>query len=213
MDKYNFDVKEMVDSFSLEDFFISEDNKIEREAFLLITDNQYILGYSKSFGYGEFNEAISNTIREIYGLKNFKYRREIENISDIIKGNFITAKIDSSKRNGIYIEFNINECSRISENQFSLFKDFFDEYNDIIKMYSMNFGYPLVKYYLPNDNTYVNDFGIVNEETCYESDDLTGILEILKTKVDENKVVPEENKIIGNIVKRQVKSKIKEYVI
>ena len=217
MDKYNFDVKEMIDNFSLEDFFLSKDNTIEKEAFLLITNNQYILGYSKSYGFGDYNEAISNCIREIYELKQFTYRREIDNISDIIKGNFITAKMSNSEKNGVYLYFNVNECNNISENQLQLFKDFFDKYNDTIREYSDKKGYPVVRYYLPNNRSYVNDYGFVEDETFYESNDLTSVLEVFEKKTDCNKVVPEENIIIGEKIKskekNKVKSKIKSYTL
>ena len=213
MDKYNFDVKEMVDSFSLEDFLLSKDNRIEKEAFLLITNNQSILGYTKSFGYGEYNEAVSNSIREIYGLKNFVYRREIDNIIDITKGNFITAELSNSKRNGVYLSFHLDECNSISENQLELFKDFYDKYNEIIKMSSLNLGYPLVRYYLPNKNPYVNDFGYVEDEICYDSNDLDDVLKILSEKVDSNKTIPDEDKIIGDVLQKKTKVKKSSYVI
>lgn len=213
MDKYNFDVKEMVDIFSLEDFILSKDNRIEKEAFLLITDNQYILGYSKGLGFGDYNEAISNSIKDIYGLKDFSYRREIDNISDIIKGNFITAKLVNSEKRGISILFNIDECDKISENQMELFKEFYNKYNDIIKVYSNNFGYPFVRYYLPNKKEYVNDYGIVETETCYESFDLTEIKNILESRVDQNRVVAQEERIIGETINKYSKVKENNYVI
>lgn len=213
MDKYNFDVKEMVENFSLEDFFQLKDNKVGREAFLLITDNQYVSGYTKSFGYGDYSEAISNTIKEIYGLKKFVYRREIDNINEITKGIFVTAKMENSSRDGVSIYFNIDEHTSISMNQFELFEAFYDKNNDIINSYSKKLGYPIVKYYLPNEKSYVNDYGFIEDEIFYEDDDLSNILEILKNKVDQNKVVPKEENIIGNIVKKDIKVKTKNYVV
>ena len=212
MNGYNYDVKEMINNFSLEDFILSKNNKIEKEAILLITDNQYILSYSKDFGYGDCNEAMANSVREIYGLKDFRYRREIDSISGMIKQNFITANIINSKKAGVYLSFNLNDCKRISESQLELFKDFYDKYNDVIKLYSESFGYPIVKYSLPKGKPYVNDFGIVDDENYYDSDDLSGVYELLKSRVDVDKVNPVEDKIIGNVVKTKNKNKVNNFV-
>lgn len=200
MNSYNYDVEEMVNSFSLEDFLIPQKNSVQKDAFLLVTDNQYVLGYSKCNGVGDFKEAVSNSVREIYGLRDFTYRREIDRVSEFVLSNFITASIVNSQKAGVYLAFNIKQCGKISEKQLEMFKQFYDKYNEKIKLFSEKLGYPIVKYSLPSKSPRIDDYGNVIEDIYYDSTSLDELLSLFQSRTKVDKVCPTDGKIIGETI-------------
>lgn len=178
--EYFFDAKKMIEAFDMDEFLKERDDlDLSNGAFLIITDKQYILSYNKDYGKGLHLESMANALFEIWGEK-----KEEEEIPYIVpsseKENIMASLVNEPGMS--YMAFPLKYLKRITPNQLALFKKFLDRYNDkFIRCAKEN----------------IDSFTIyVEKDTEEEYHDLTPVYDYLKTIVDENKVVREEN-IIG----------------
>ena len=195
---YNFNIREMIDKFNFYDY-ISNINNCERNgAFLIITDQQYVLGYNSGLGEGSHNAALARAYKEING------GGKIENSEKIILTNncykdYITARI-SYEKDGKFIIFNLTEGEKnienkkISYSQLETFKMFYDDYNNFIKStpIEVDFHYTINK-----------------KSIGHTSSNLDELLLILNKFVDEEKEEIIDKKIIGKAKKDNNKKLIK----
>lgn len=147
-DSYNFDICEMIDNFNFYDF-IKNKKEDNNGAFLIITDNQYIIGYNSDYGKGSHKSSLARAYKEINGggkIQSTEKEELIKNCSN----DFITARITYDKE-GSYILFNLTEGEKfisnkkISNSQLEVFKMFYEDYNEILKSIpiEINFHYEL----------------------------------------------------------------------
>lgn len=187
----NYDAKEMIDAFDMAEFLtINDDLEKSNGAFLIITDNQCILSYTKDYGMGYHYESIGNALCEITGEE-----KDMETIPILYSESlekYIIARIINEP--GIeYFILEIGNLKSITPNQLELWKRFMEEYNDIIQLFSEKLEKPFVL------------VEINGEEKQYY--DLEPVEEYLETLVDENKKIPEDCKIIGTILtERRIKN-------
>ena len=68
-EEYNFDLKEMIESFDFLEFIKPNNKKFKdyRAGILLITDNKYIISYSRDYGYGDHLPAFARLFKDLDG--------------------------------------------------------------------------------------------------------------------------------------------------
>ncbi len=198
MERLNYSIKPMVDAFNMDDFLNSNKTSKRKLAFLLITGNQTVCGYTFNYGMGSHDGAITNAFRDIYGLKNIDTEGEQCRLADKISENYITAHFTNDPDIGVFLAFYLQRLDRISAEEFELFKQFYDKYNDTIYEYSKVCGHPIVTTVLPELNEpIVDEFGYVGGINTKTSADLRDLLEYLKRIISNYKVLPTDVKIIG----------------
>lgn len=196
---YNYDLTPLIENFTFYDFVTKIENNQDHGGFLVITDNQYIIGYNAGFGSGTHLSAFARTIVDINEGpdRNIITDHEAIILSKKCSLNYITARIiyecvgeDIYGRQMYsgYINFNLNEFGRkITPNQFASFKEFYDDYNEDIKYVTKNYNFTVSIHY-------TDEFG---KKISKESKSLDELYYYLENNIDYNKVIEEEKIIIG----------------
>ena len=183
-DEFNFDVSDMIQAFDFEKFILQNNSfNWENGAYLIITDNQLIMGYTRDFGKGPHEHAIANAVRVINGFDFFDSTKDTFRVDYDTNKEYIKARILNEKLTGKLILFDLYKLKSISENQYKLFEYFYEKYNEVIKRASV-------------DNDTIVHFSN-NKFQSFASDDLTLMKEYLKTIIDYDKEIKKDKKIIG----------------
>lgn len=186
MSTANFDLLPLIQKFSFYDF-CNEADTVDHGAFLVITNMQYILGYNYGYGDGPHEDAFARTMKDILGGGVIRSEDEVLKLAKMAKTKYITARImyevyedDYShiKRKSGRIAFLLGYHPKITKEQYEMFKEFYDDYNEEIKCVCQKFPF-------------IVTFSYYNEENKikrFESDSLDMVKEYL-----EKNIVLEEN--------------------
>lgn len=202
MDVLNYSVKPMIENFNFEEFLNKNITSKRKLAFLLITANQLLYGYTKNYGTGSHDGSLSNAVRDIYDMPLIETEGEQYRICEDIKENFISAHFANEPDIGVYLAFYLHRLKSISPSELALFEQFYDECNDIISDFSRAYGHPLVTAVLPDlDEPVIDEFGFESRMNTITSNDMTELLKYLRKIVDPNKKVQVDKRIIGESLK------------
>ena len=198
METLNYSVKPMIDSFNFDEFLNLNRTSKRKLAFLVVTAKQLIYGYTKNYGLGSHDGAVSNAVREAYNRPLMETEGEQFRISEAIKKQFITAHFANEPDIGVYLAFYFQDLKAISLAEFTMFEQFYYKYNDTIYNYSKTCGHPIVTAVLPDlSEPVVDEFGYESTSNTITSNDLSDVLKFLKKIVSNKKSLPEDQKIIG----------------
>lgn len=208
---YNYELSPLIENFTFYDFVTtaekSKENLGDYGGFLVITNNQYIIGYNAGFGKGTHISAFARTMIDI----NTPSKRNITSDQDAIKlsrkckQNYIIARIvyESHKDNETgkiecsgSITFNLCPLDgKITPSQFETFKQFYNDYNEDIKYITKKYSF-----YVTVD--YKDEYGKKQYKILK---DLDWLYNYLEQNIDCNKVIEEEQIIIGKERKNRKK--------
>ena len=156
------------------------------------------MGYTFGYGIGSHDGAISNALREIYNMPEFKNEGEQYRVSEEARSRFITAHFSNEIDLGVYLAFYLQDLKEVSPEELTLFEQFYDKYNRLIYNYSKNSGHPVVTIVLQDlDKPIVDEFGFKSYGNTITSKDLSDVLTYLKKIVSDKKKVPVDENIIG----------------
>ena len=93
--KLNFDVKEMIDAFDFEEFLNTKDRDVC--AFLLITNSQVLLGYTRGYGVGEHIFSFASVINEVMDNHPFDNLGDLYYLNHITDNTYIKARLVNHK--------------------------------------------------------------------------------------------------------------------
>lgn len=182
---YDFELNKMMENFDFESFMNppeSEDRLLG--GWLIITDNQYVMGYNDFDGMGYHGDSIRRALCEIFDEGRYSQFGS----PSFVNKNFIIGTMMSGQDN-MYILFDLNQLRSITPNQYKLFEEFKNKYNDIIKRKSIILGNNTVFY--------------ENNGTEVVSKDLDLVSYVLCQKIDENKKLPKDVEIIGETLEKK----------
>ncbi|MBR1386548.1 MAG: hypothetical protein IJ568_06930 [Bacilli bacterium] len=181
-DKLNFDVKKMIQAFDFEEFLKAR--KKYNCAYLLITDSQLVMGYTRDFGKYEHVFSFASAINEIEDNPSFTNVGDLYYLNYITNKDYIKARFVHEGDNISFLAFDLSELKSISINQFQLFYSFYEKYNNMIEEYSKIYNSPLVMFQDKNQE----------EHLCSE---LSLLLDYLQSIIDYNKEIKIDKNIIG----------------
>lgn len=213
-DEFNYDLVPLInEKFDFYDLIHNANDSSVKEngGFLIITNNQYILGYNRGMGTGGHLLAFANAysvINEGYiGIDGKFHNGKIPNFNSLIKTEFKCCSDYLSARI-YYEEFDKNmfgrpvftgrisflvdnlENSTISLEQFEMFEQFYNDYNNEIKSITRKYPNFVVSF------SYCDENGVKQN---VNSKDLDSLYEYLKFHIDYNRKIEDEKKVIGVI--------------
>ena len=206
---YNYDLKPLIDNFDFLEFINNTTNN-DYGAFLVITNNQYIIGYNSGYGLGTHRVAFARVMKDILTGGQIKSEQEINKLYQECTKKFLTSRITydykGRNENGIplytgALYFKMPETNTITKEQFEVFKQFYEDYDKEIKLIIRKYGINKfnVQYeYIDNEGT----------KTMKITSSLDELYEYLESYVDENKILELSNEnIIGTISNKNIKTK------
>ena len=199
---YNYDLAPFINDFSFYDYIdYAERHKRDVDdygGYVVITNNQYIIGYNSSFGSGTHLSSFARTMQDIKG------GGKIYNIDDAMRltmecfDNFLTAvivyeqtreTINSDIEYRGYISFDLT--NGVSEDQIKVFDQFYEDYNDELTYVTKKFKGKFDVLY-----SYIDKNG---KTKIVKSNNLDSLKECLLTQINNDKKVYDEE-IIGKKV-------------
>ena len=204
--RFNYNLSEMITNFNFTDF-LNTNTQTEHGGIIVITNNQYIIGYTEGFGAGSHRVAFARVVKDLTGGGYIRNYEEADKLSKICTNNFLTARIlydyRGDNENGtpqysgaLYID--LPKKDTITKEQFESFKKFYEDYNQELKMLIRNKGI----------KTFNIQYGCIDEDNTKAVkivDSLDEIYKYLETRIDENKAILEEEIIIGIETKKNNK--------
>ena len=196
--KYDFDIKELVDNFSLLDFVKNANVACDTlgtdyGGFLVCTPKQYIIGYNSDFGAGPHIASYARCMRDITG------GGKITSIDDFTRfgtmctekylcGRLVYEKIgENENRKPIFKGIlDIMIDGNISHEVFESFKKFYEDYNNEIEIVSKRTNGTFNVSYFDRD---------VHKRV--DTSNLDSVYSYLEKHADESLVDDEEECIIG----------------
>lgn len=197
---FNFDITPLIKDFSFIDFFTTE-AKTEHSAILVITDNQYILGYTDSYGIGNHKAAVARVMKDITGGGHISNINEAKKLERQCVKQFITARIiydyrgDNEYGRAIYqgaLYFSLPEDSKISIGQFENFKQFYTDYNRELEVLIGAYG--IDKFSIHYE--YLDELGT---KVRKKTNSLQDVYTYYETCINENPEHKIENEVIFGI--------------
>lgn len=200
-EKYNYDLKPLIDNFSFLDFVY--DALKYREvgndfgAFLVMTDKQYILGYNAGFGVGTHIASFAKTFSELKGISKIDNDLDALRFSNKCQDDYITARImyecvgENENRIPVYsggIGFTIKKLP-ISPNQFEVFKKFYENYNKDIEL-------AVKKCFINNFSVWFINDTEPGQSYLDKSGNLDNLYSFLESHIDYNKVTSDEDEVL-----------------
>lgn len=211
-EKYNYDLKPLVENFSFLDFIY--DALKHREvgndfgAFLVMTNKQYVLGYNAGFGVGTHIASFARTFNDINNRGKVENDLEAIRLSTKCQKDYITARImyecigENENRVPIYsgsISFSIKSLP-ITPKQFEVFKKFYENYNDEIEL--------VVKKCSINNFCVWFAYDTANEKFCTnKSGNLDNLYKFLENNIDYDKVIDDEDEVLVGVGVDEILSK------
>lgn len=199
---YNYELSPLIQNFSFFDFVEKGQRKEDNGGFVVITNNQYIIGYNAGFGAGTHISAFARTMKDLNGGGVISNGLEAIKLSNACKLEYIIAQIvyeyqyDNEYSRPIYggcINFELSN-KRFTINQYNVFKKFYEDYNNEIKLLINKYG---------RNNFYVR-FSYIDEFKKIQSDysdSFDNIFKYIENHIDETKKVEEDKIILGKEVK------------
>lgn len=157
---WNFDLSPLITDFSFYQF-ISDAKGEEFGGFVVITDEQYIIGYNAGFGYGTHASSFARVMKDIKGGGNINSANELMNLtSECCKKN-IVARIVFENNQG-YINFEFPNI--ISRDMYDSFEKFYRDYNNEIHSVANRYNFEVsYKDLLKNENNISKDLDSLNQ--------------------------------------------------
>lgn len=189
------EIKEMIDNFRFEEFLNPpKDSKKALGAWLIITDEQCVMGYNDHNGEGYHSDSIRKAFCKV--LDEEKYSPFVT--PSYTQSQYIIGTMMSAPQKS-YILFRIDRLEEISSNQLKLLEKFQEKYNDLIEKRSLELHESVVLF---------EHKGM--EIPGYNLDTFYNYLSKRK-KINDNKVfLPDRNKI-GQITLEKEKRKEKKF--
>lgn len=198
--KYNYDLNPLIKDFSFLDFIHNglkyRDTGHDFGAFLVLTNKQYVLGYNAGFGVGTHIASFARTYNDLNGYSRIRNDLEAIKLSTKCQKEYITARItyectgENENRTPVYfgnISFSLQNLP-ITQSQFEVFKKFYEDYNDEIKLVvnkcSLNNFCVWFTYY---EN---------GKKGVDKSDSLDNLYNFLLAHIDKDKVVTDDNEVL-----------------
>lgn len=197
--RYNYDLEPLIKKFSFYDFVANVKKDEDFGGFLVITNKQYVIGYTAGFGAGTHMAAFARVMMDMNDPNKgqIKYDRDAIKLNSECTRNYITARIlyesHGYDQYGIpqflgYINFELSSFGgKITPSQFEVFKQFYNDYNEDI-------NYVTKKYNFFVAINYKDEEGKTQRRTSQNLDEL---YEYLEKNIDETKVILEDSVIIG----------------
>ncbi len=199
---YNFDIKELVDNFTILNFVkngrkacLSEEG-VDFGGFFICTPKQYVIGYNSNYGVGAHITAKARAMKDILGGGTLTRIDELTELGQMCTERYITGRLayentgtDLSGRLRIGGIFDISikdNSDSISRNMFESFKKFYDDYNKEIELACNNSG-----------GSFHVSFYNKDTKKRVESNNLDLIYSYLENHIDENLDDEEDEVIIG----------------
>ena len=208
---YNYDLYEMINNFSLIDF--CDDVKklpnpltANHGGFVVITDKQYIAGYNAGFGEGTHMGAGARIYKELHGGGDITSDNEARLLSTKCDNDYLTARIiyectgENYNRRpmfGGYIHFsfaNFRNNKSISTDTFKAFIKFCNDYEKEISILCNNYNFRVSFAYYEGEKLH-----------SISTNSFTEAIDVLRTLVDNNKEVNDNEYIIGVSTSSRVK--------
>ena len=184
-DAYNFPLEIMHDSEDLLRFTHigkETDDEIGNGAFLLITENQYVMSYNRGMGQGAHNNAIARAWADINGRGGINYTDAVNTYHDaenkLLIGKFYSERERSNGPLRNLLVFSLYRGGKISQAEYDSFMNFYNEYAWVIRREKFK-----VCVFRGIDRTI---------------DEAKDILEsLIDPELDLSEIMPKEEKIIG----------------
>ena len=133
-EEYNFDLNEMIESFDFLDFIKPSNKRFKdyRAGIVVFTDNQYIISYSRDYGYGDHLPAFARLFKDLEGGGLLTKRKAEKTYLEGIK-KYVIAKIYFGYENNSEGVILFDHLKNFNKNSLKFFYDFCNDYNDTIK--------------------------------------------------------------------------------
>jgi hypothetical protein len=210
---FNFNILPLIKDFSFTDFLMVA-SKTEHSGILVITDNQYILGYTDEYGIGTHRAAAARIMKDISGGGFIRDIPTAKFLEHECHRKFITARItydyrgDNEFGTPIFkgaIYFSLPEEHTISLSQFKVFEQFYQDYHRELEMLVRKYG--------------VDKFNIqyefIDEEGTKFLKKTTSLEEVYtyyESCIDENKPYQQENETIIGVSPKNTAHKSKKLI-
>lgn len=203
---FNYNLSETIDNFNFTDF-LHTNTKSEHGGIIVITNNQYIIGYTEGFGTGSHRVAFARVMKDLTGGGKISNSEEADRLSKKCTNNFLTARIlydyrgDNENRIARYsgaIYIDLPQHDTITKEQFESFKKFYEDYNQELTILIRKKG-------INNFNIQYGELDKEDTKAIKKVDNLDDIYKYLEKRIDENKVIFEEEIIIGIKTQKIVK--------
>lgn len=207
---FNFNILPLITNFSFVDF-LTNSTKSEHSGILIITDNQYIIGYTDSYGLGTHKASMARIMKDITGGGYIKDVYEAKTLEKECTKQFLTARINYDYRgyneNGTdtyigAIYFKLPEGNMISINQFEIFKQFYEDYNPELEMIINKYG--MNKFNIQYE--YIDSHGT---KIIKKTNSLKEVCAYYENCVKTNHQPKIANEVILGVVKKEEQQKIK----
>lgn len=212
---YNYDLMPLInDNFNFFDFIKNgrDTSLTENGAFLVITNNQYVLGYNRGFGTGGHDIAfarafslINDGVLKYDNSRNVKFipNGELDYYNSSLNGrtcekNYLTARIfyeyvcDNALGTPVFsgeIFFSLDAHDfKITPLQYEMFEQFYNDYNDEIILATKSIPHFTVGYRYRDANGSIKEMQTRN---------LDSLREYLKNNIDYERHVDDDKNIIG----------------
>ena len=200
----NFDLKELINNFDFYDFIVEGSKKDSRDfsAFFVLTNKQYILGYTAGFGEGTHQSAFGRTMLELSGGGTISNYTDLMSYSSKCYRKHIVARIvyeksgeDEFGRNKYYGSMHFVFPNRkINKEEFEMFKQFCEDYDENIKLGIKK----------SNNSFHVSYEPIGNQNRVYVTS-LYDVLEYMSENLDLNLEIQPSNEVIIGKEKRELR--------
>ncbi len=199
---YNFDLKELIDNFSIFNFIkngikaCTSEQGIDFGAFFICTPKQYIIAYNSNFGSGSHITSKARAMKDIQGGGTITSIAELTKLGDKCTNNYITGRLayendgfglnEIRRIRGVFEIVIKNNDSSISRMMFESFKKFYEDYNREIEAACNN-----------SNGSFKVSFFNKDTKKRVESNNLDLIYNYLENHIDENLDDEEDEVIIG----------------
>ena len=199
---YNFDLKELMDNFTMLNFVkngrkvcLSEEG-VDFGGFFVCTPKQYVIGYNSNYGVGAHITAKARAMKDILGGGTLTRIEELTQLGQMCTERYITGRLayentgtdlSGRRRIGGIFDISIKEnAGSISCQLFESFKKFYEDYNKEIELACKSSG-----------GSFHVSFYNKDTKKRVESDNLDLLLNYLENHIDENLDDEEDEVIIG----------------
>lgn len=200
----NYDLFPLINNFSFINMIELPKRGIQLEdygAYIVITDKQYIIGYTAKYGEGSHRSAFARTQKELLGGGIINNYSDGKVLTDMCINNNISAKInyaksiinESAKYVG-YIDFDLTDTI-ITQSKFEMFKLLYDKYNqELLYLSSKGKGFKVNYRYMEKNRVLRN-----------ETDSLDSLYLYLENHITNDYINTNDEIIIGETIKKIVK--------
>ena len=191
-EEYNFNLKEMIDAFDFLEF-IKHNNKNFNEGksgILVITNKQYIISYSRNYGYGNHLPAFARLFKDLQG-GGFLTKKGAEKI--FLEGikKYIIAKIFFGYENTNTGVILFDRLENLNTQNLEVFYEFYNNYNKIIEDICKNYNFEVAYF--------------DKSKKIIKSKNMDNLLLYIENQKKKTNIVNEEESILGITINNKYK--------